>query len=273
MHLWYWLPESWSGRQIKWGIRSKTINWIYNVVFQESKKEGGKKRLVAVVQLLHPVWLFAIPWITAYQLPCPSLYPLVFLNSCPLSQWCYPTISSLVDPFSSCLQSFPASGSFAMSSLSTLGDQSIGVSASASALPMNIQDWFSFRIDYFDLLAIEGTLRSLFQHHSLKATILWHSAFYMIQLSYPYMTTGKTVALTRRTFVGKVMSLVFNTHLGLSKILFQGASVLILWLQSLSAVILEPKELKSVTAPVFPPSICHEGMGLDAMILVYWMLF
>ena len=82
------------------------------------------------------------------------------------------------------------------------------------------------------------------------------------------MTIGKTIALTRWTFVGKVMSLLFNMHIGLSKILFQGASVLILWLQSLSAVILEPKELKSVAVSIFPPSICHEGMGLDAMILV-----
>ena len=95
----------------------------------------------------------------------------------------------LCRPFS-CLQSFPASGSFQMSQFFALGGQSIGVSASASILPMNIQDWF-------DLLAVQGILKSLLQHHHSKASILWHSAFFMVQLSYPYMTTRKTIAVTR----------------------------------------------------------------------------
>ena len=122
----------------------------------------------------------------------------------------HPTISSSVIPFSSCLQSFPASGSFQMSKLFTSGCQSIGVSASTSVLPMNTQDWSPLRMDWLDLLAGQETLKSLLQHHSSKASILWHSAFFIVQLSHLYMTTGKTIALTRQTFVDKVMSLLFN---------------------------------------------------------------
>ena len=135
--------------------------------------------------------------------PCPSPTPRVYSNERPLSQWYHPTISSSVISFSSFLQSFPASGSFPMSQLFTSGGQSIGVSALAPVLPMNIQDWL-------DLLEVQGILKSLLQHHSSKASILRCSAFFTVQLPYPYMTTGKTIALTRRTFVGKVMSLLFN---------------------------------------------------------------
>ena len=123
--------------------------------------------------------------------------------------WCHPAISSSVVPFSSCLQSFPASGSLVMNQFFASGGQSIRVSASASVLPMTIQDW-SFRIDWLDLLAVQGTLKSLLQHHSSKASILRRSAFFTVQLSHPYMTTGKTIALTRCIFVGKVTSLPFN---------------------------------------------------------------
>ena len=128
----------------------------------------------------------------------------------------------------------------------------------------------SFRMDWLDLLAVQGTLKSLLQHHSSKASILLCSAFFIVQLSHPYMTTGKTTALTRRTFVDKVMSLLFNM---LSRLLItflpRSKRLLISWLQSPSAVILEPKKIKSATVS---PSICHEVMGLDAMILVFWML-
>ena len=129
--------------------------------------------------------------------PCPSSTPGVYTNSCPLSQWCHPAISSSVVPFCSHLQSFPASRSFQMSQFFASGGQSIG--ASASVLPTNIQDWFPL-----------GMI-SLLQHHSSKASILWHSAFFMVQLSHPYMTIGKTIALSIQTF-GKVMSLLFNTR-------------------------------------------------------------
>ena len=142
------------------------------------------------------------------RLPCPSPAPRAYSNSCPLSWRCHPTVSSSVVPFSSYLQSFPASGSFPISQFFMSGCQSIGVSASALVLPMNIQAWFPFQIDWFDL-AVQGTLKSFLQHQSSKTSIFQHSAFFIVQLSHPCMTTGKTIALTRRTFVGKVMSLLF----------------------------------------------------------------
>ena len=119
-------------------------------------------------------------------------------------------ISSSVVPFSSFPQSLPASGSFPTSQFFTSGGQSIGVSASASVLPIEYLGLFSFRMDWLDLLAVQGTRKSLLQHHSSKASIFRHSAFFTGQPSHPYMTTGKTRALTRQTFVGKVMSLLFN---------------------------------------------------------------
>ena len=120
-------------------------------------------------------------------------------------------ISSSVVPFSSCPQSLPASGSFPISQLFTWGGQSTGVSALASIIPSKEHPGLiSFRMDWLDLLAVQETLKSLLQHHNSKASILRHSAFFKVQLSHPYMTTGKTIALTRRTFVGKVMSLLLN---------------------------------------------------------------
>ena len=125
----------------------------------------------------------------------------------------------------------------------------------------------SFRMDWLDLLAVQGTLKSLFQHHSSKASVLQHSAFFIVQLSHPYMTTGKTIALTRWTSVGKVMSLLFNM---LSRVVIaflpRSKHLLISWLQSPSVVILEPKKIKSVTVSIVSPFICHEVMGPDAMI-------
>ena len=115
----------------------------------------------------------------------------------------------LCHPFSSHLQSFPESGSFPISQFFASGGQSIGVSASTLVLPMKTQYW-SFRMDWLDLLAVQGTLKSVLQHHSSKASILWCSAFFIVRLSHPYITTGKTIALTRWTFVGKVMSLLFK---------------------------------------------------------------
>ena len=125
----------------------------------------------------------------------------------------------------------------------------------------------SCRIDRFDLLAVQGTLKSNLQHHNSKASVLQCSVFIMVQLSHPYMTTGKTIAMTIRTFVGKVKSLLLNM-LSRFVIAFLSRSkhFLISWLQSLSAVILEPKKIKPVTASTCPPSICHEVKGLVAMI-------
>ena len=156
---------------------------------------------------------------------------------------CHPTISSSGIPFCSCLQYFPASGSVPMSQFFASGGQSIGVSA------FNIRKYsglISFRINWFDLLAVQGTLKSLLQHHSSKASILQYSAYFIVQLSHPYMTTGKTIALTIQIFVGKVMSLLFNTLYRLViALLPRSKRLLISWLQSPSAVIWEPKKIQT----------------------------
>ena len=129
----------------------------------------------------------------------------------------------------------------------------------------------SFRIDWLDLLAVQGILKSLLQHHSSKAFILLCSAFFIVQLSHPYMTAGKTIALTRWTFVGKIMSLFFNmlSRLVIAFLPKSKHEILISWLQSQSAVILETPKIKSLTVSIFSPSICHEVMGPEAMLLVF----
>ena len=156
-------------------------------------------------------------------------------------------------------------GLFPVSQLFTSGGRSIG--ASASVLPMNIRDWFPLGV------ACLISLKNLLQHHSSKASIPWCSAFFMVQLSHPYMTTGKTIALTVWTFVRKVMSLLFNM---LSRLvipfLTRSKHLLISRLRSPSAVILEPPKIKSVTVSIVSPSICHVVMGPDSMILVFGML-
>src|SRR5574340_987827 len=125
-------------------------------------------------------------------------------------------------------------------------------------------------MDWLDLFAVQGALKSLLQHHNSKSSILWHSAFFTVQLSHPYTTTGKTIALTRRTFVGKVMSLLFNM---LSRLVItclqRSKRLLISWLQSPSAVILEPPKIKSATVSTVSPSISHEMVGLYAMIFFF----
>ena len=138
--------------------------------------------------------------------PCPSPTPGAYSNSCPLSRWCHPTISSSVVPVSSCPQSFSASGSFPVSQFFASGGQSTGFSASASVLPVNIQEWFPLGLTGLISVLSKGTLKNLFQHHNSKASIFWCSAFFTVQLSHLYMTTAKTIALTRQTFVSQVMS-------------------------------------------------------------------
>ena len=151
------------------------------------------------------------------RLPCPSKSPGACSDSFPLSQWCHTAILSSVILFSSCPQCFPVSGSFLMSWLFASCGQSTGASASASVLPMNIQDWFLLGwTGWISLQSKAWTLKSLLQHHSSKESILQCSAFFMVQFSHPYMTTGKTLALTRRTFVGKVISLFLICYLGWS---------------------------------------------------------
>ena len=177
--------------------------------------------------------------------PCPLLIPRACSNSCPLSQWCHPTISSSVVPFSSHL------------SLSQHQSLFKWVNSShqvAKVLEFQLQysneysGLISFRVDWLDLLAVRATFKSLLQHYSSKASILWCSAFFIVQLSHPYMTTGKTIALTRWTFLGKIMSLLFNMVSRLvTTFLPRSKYFLISWLHSPSAVILEPPKIKSVT--------------------------
>ena len=174
--------------------------------------------------------------------------------------------------------SSPSPPTYHLSSIKVFSNESVlcirwpVVSASASVLPMNAQDWFPLGWTA-DLLAVQGTLKSLLQHHSSKASILWDSAFFMAQLSQPYLSTGKTVALTRWTFVHKVMSLLFNMlYRSVIAFLPRSKCLLISWLQLPSAVILEPPKIKSVTVSTVSPSTCHEVMGPDAMILVFRML-
>ena len=223
-------------------------------------------------QLFSCIWLFATAWTAAHQASLSIPTPRTYSNSCPSSRWCHPIISSSVIPFSSYCQSFPASRSLPRSQFFASGGQRIGVSASASVLPMNIQDWsplgWTSRMD----IVVQGTLKSLLQHHSSKTSILQCSAFFIVHLSQPYVTTGKTITLTRQTFVGKVMFLLFNM---LSRLFIaflpRSKCLLVSWLQSPSTVIWSP-EIKSDTVCIVSLSICHEVMGPNAMILVFWVL-
>ena len=189
--------------------------------------------------------------------PCPSPTPGVYPNSCPLTQWCHPNISSSVICFSSWFQSFPASGSFQMSPFFQSRRPkywhfrfNISPSNEHSGL-------ISFKMDWLDLLAVQGTLKTLLQCHSSKASIHRCSGFFIVQLSHPYMTTGKTIALSRLTFVGKIMSLLFNM---LSRLvitfLSRSKSLLLSWLQLPTGVILEPRKIKSATVSTVSPTIC-----------------
>ena len=227
----------------------------------------------SLVQSLSHVLLFATPWTAAPQaslsftnsrsliklmsmeLVMPSNHLILFLSLLLL-----PSIFSSIRFFSNdsvlCIR-WPKYWTFSFS---------ISPSNEFSGL-------ISFRMDWLDLLAVQGNLNSLLQHHSSKPSILWRSAFFIVQLSHPYMATGKTISLTRWTFVSKVMSLLFNM---LSRLVIaflpRRKHLLFSWLQSPSAVILEPPKIKSVTVSTVSPSICHEVVGQDAMILVYWIL-
>ena len=190
-------PAQWTAQNISTITeRPITQHWYrcYTIYYMTQRwKEGflghWDLHVIHSVQLLSHVQLFVT--VQHARPSCLSPTPRVYPNSCPLSRWYHPTISFSVVPFSSCPQSFPASGSFLMSQFFTSGGQSIK-SFSFNISPSNEQPGLiSFRIDWFDLLAVQRTLKSLLQHHSSKASILWHSAFFTVQLSHPYMTTGK----------------------------------------------------------------------------------
>ena len=213
------------------------------------------------VQSLSHVWLFVNRGLQHTRPLCPSPTPGVHSDSRPLSQWCHPAISSSAVPFSSCPQSLPAPASFPMSLRMKWPKY---WSFSFSIIPFKeIPGLISFRMDWLDLLVVQGSLKSLLQHHSSKTSVLLSSAFFIVQLSHPYMITGKTIALTRRTFVNKVMSLLFNMLSGLViTFLPRSKSLLIPWLQLPSAVILEPKNKVSHCFPIYLPwsdgTRCHD---------------
>ena len=204
--------------------------------------------------------------------PCPSPTPGVHSDSHPLSQWCHPAISSchpllLLPPSPHSITVFSNESTLCMRWPKYW-------SFSFSIIPCKEHPRLvSFRMHWLDLLAVQGTLKSLLQYHSSKASIFQRSAFFTVQLSHPYMTPGKTIALTKWTFVDKVMSLLFNMLSALViSFLPRSKHLLISWLQSPSAVILEPPKIKSDTVYTVSPSISPEVMGPDAMILVFWVL-
>ena len=238
---------------------------IRNVIFTTTKTASS----VQLVQSLSHVWLFVNPW------TC-STPGLTIHHQLPeFTQTHVRWVSDAIQPYHPLLS--PSPPAFNLSQHQGLfTNESVLCtrwlkywSFSFNISPSNEHPGLiSFRMDWLDLLAVQGTLKSLLQHHSSKASILWCSAFFTVQLSHPYMTTGKTIALTRWTFVGKVMSLLFNmlprlviTFLPRSK------HLLISWLQSPSAVILEARKIKSDTVSTVSPSISHEVMGPDAIII------
>ena len=228
---------------------------------------------VSSVQLLSRIRLCATPWITAHQASLSitnsrSSFKLTSIESVTPSSHlilCHPLL--LLPSIPPSIRVFSSESTLHMRWPKYL---SFSFSISPSKEHPGL---ISFRMDWLDLLAVQGTLKSLLQHHSSKASILQCSAFLTVQLSHPCMTTGKTIALTRRTFVGKVMSLLLNM---LSRLVItflpRSKRLLISWLQSPSAVILEPKKTRSDTTSTVSPSTPHEVMGPDAMILVFWML-
>ena len=223
------------------------------------------------VHLLSRVWLFVTPWTAALQASCPSPTP-----SLPTFISIEPVMPSnhliLCRPLLLLPSIFPRIRVF--SSESALHIRWPKYWSFSFISPSNEHPrLISFRMDWLDLLAVQGTLKSLLQHHSLKASIPLHSAFFTVQLSHPYMSTGKTITLTWWTFVGKVMSLLCNM---LSRLVIaflpRGKRLLISWLESPSAVILKPPKITSTNLSIVSPSVCHEVIGPDAMIIVFWML-
>ena len=223
---------------------------------------------ISLVQLLNCVQIFETPWTAAHQAPLSTTISLSLLKiSIELLMpsnhliLCHPLLPPSI---------FPSIRVFSNESVLRIRWPNYWSFSFSISTSNEHQGLIYFRMDWLDLLAVQGTLKSALQNHSSKASILRHSAFFIVQISHPYMTTGKTIALTRQTFVGRVMSMLFDmlsrfiiTFLSRSK------SLLISWLQSPCAVVMEPPPKKTVTVFTVSPSIGHEVMGPDAMILVY----
>ena len=209
------------------------------------------------VQLLSRVRFFVTPWTAAHQASLSITNSQSLLKPMSIESVMPSNHLILCRPLLLLPSIFPSIRVFSNESVFTSGGQIIGVSASTSVLPMNIQDWFPLGSTGWTSSQSKG-LSSLLQHHNSKASILQCSAFFIVQLSHPYMTTGKTIALTRWTFVGKEMSLLFNMLSGLViAFIPRSKHLLVSWLQSPSAVILEPRKIKSDTVSTVSPSICH----------------
>ena len=192
------------------------------------------------------------------RLPCPSPTPGGCSNSCPLSQWCHPTISSSVIPS---LPDFNLPNEFSNESVLCIRWPKSWSFSFSISLSNEYSGMISFTIDWFDL-AVQGTLKSLLQHHISKTSILQCSAFFMVQFLHLYMTTGKTIALIIQTFIRKVVSLLFNmSSRFVIAFLSRSECLLISWLQSSSTVILEPKKIKSVLVSMFSPLPWSNGQG------------
>ena len=226
--------------------------------------------VIVVVQLLSRVLHFATPWTAARQSALSFTISQSLLKLMSIESVIPSNHLVLCHPLLLLPSVFPSVRVFSNKlALHIRWPKYWGFSFSIS--PSNeYSGLISFRIDWFDLLAVQGTLSSLLQYHSSKASILQCSAFFMAQLLHPYMITGETIALTRWTFVGKVISLLFNA-LSTFVIAFLPKSnhLLISWLQSPSTAVLEPKEIKSLTVSIVSPSICHEMLGPDAMIFIF----
>ena len=231
--------------------------WFSYVLIQK-----GTEQAFSSVQSLSRVQLFANPWTTARQASLSIINIQSLLKLTPFSQWCHPTLI-FCHPLLLPLSNFPSTGVFPKESVLRIRwpkywNFSFNINPSHEYTGLII-----FRMDWLDLLAVQGTLKSVLQHHSSKASILQHSSFFIVQLSHPYMTTGKTIALIRRTFVGKVMSLLFNM---LSRLVLtflpRSKRLLISWLQLPSALILEPPKIVSHCFPIYLPwsdgTRCHD---------------
>ena len=239
------------------------LNFYWSIVALQCCVISCCESGISSVQSLSCVRLFVTPWTAAHRASLSitnsqNLLKLMSIESV------MPSNHLILVPFSSRLQSFPASESSSESFLCIRWPKDWIFIFSVS--PSNeYSTLISFRIDWFDLFAVEGNFKSILQHYSSKASTLQCPAFFMVQLSHPYMTTGKTIALSRQIFVSKVMSLLFNM---LSRFIIaflpRSKCILISWPKSTSVVILEPKKIKSSTVSNVSPSICHKLMGLDA---------
>ena len=232
-----------------------------------------RKESISSVHLLSRVWLFATRWTTAPQASLSITRSRGLLKLMSIESVMPSNHLILCRPLLFLPSIFPSIRVFSNESALRIRWPKYW-SFSFSISPSNeYSGLISFRMDWLDRLGVQGTLKSLLQHHNSKASILWHSAFFIVQLTHPYMTTGKTIALTRWISVGKVISFLFNM---LSRLVItflpKSKHLLTSWLQSPSAVILESKKIKSATVSTVSPSVCHEVMGQDAMILVFWML-